>query len=229
MSFLDLRPSIPHWRRPRIRSMRDEWGTSLRTVPGAVVVLAITCAAPASAQPTQRFEAGAQVVASTVPGFSGSDFGLGGRLAWRTDDVLSFEGELNLFPGTFPDRSIAISRRRVEGLFGVTAGLSFGRLRPFATFRAGFVDVQEAPEPFACILIFPPPLSCTLGVGRTVPAFDLGGGVQLDVTARTFIRVEGGDRMLKYPGPAIDGDGIHQSESFYGHGFRLGAGVGVRF
>jgi hypothetical protein len=211
------------------RSTLDEWGIRLRTVLSAMVVLAFMGVAPASAQPTQRFEAGAQVVASTIPGFEGSDFGVGGRLAWRTDDVLSFEGELNVFPGSFPDTSIAISRRRVEGLFGVTAGLQVGRLRPFAKFRAGFVDVQEAPEPFACILIFPPPLSCTLGAGRSLPAFDVGGGVQVDVTPRTFIRVEGGDRMVKYPGPAIDDDGIHQAESFYGHGFRFSAGVGMRF
>jgi hypothetical protein len=187
------------------------------------------CAATAVAQPTERFEAGAQVVASTVPGFDGSDLGFGGRLAWRADDVLSFEGELNLFPGKFPDTGIAISRRRIEGLFGLTAGVQLGRLRPFAKFRAGFVDVQQAPEPFACILIFPPPLSCTLGAGRTLPAFDLGGGVQIDVTPRTFVRVEGGDRMVKYPGPAIDDDGIHQDESFFGHGFRFSAGVAVRF
>jgi histidine triad (HIT) family protein len=211
------------------RGTLDEWGTRLRTVLSAVVVFVFMSVASAVAQPAPRFEAGAQVVASTVPGFDGSDFGLGGRLAWRTDDVLSFEGELNLFPGKFPDTGVAVSRRRMEGLFGVTAGLRFGRLRPFAKFRAGFVDVQEAPEPFACILIFPPPLSCTLGAGRTLPAFDLGGGVQVDVTPRTFIRVEGGDRMVKYPGPAIDDEGIHQADSFYGQGFRFAAGVGMRF
>jgi hypothetical protein len=49
------------------------------------------------------------------------------------------------------------------------------------------------------------------------------------VTPRTFIRVEGGDRMVKYPGPAIDDEGIHQSDSFYGQGFRFAAGVGMRF
>jgi PAS domain S-box-containing protein len=153
-------------------------------------------AAPAAAQPSPRVEAGVQVVAASMPAFEGSDFGVGGRLAWHADDVLSFEGELNLFPGEYPDSGLAFSRRRLEGLFGLTAGLAFGRLRPFAKFRAGFLDVEPAGQAFPCILIFPPPLSCTLAAGRTLPAFDIGGGVRVDVTPRTFIRVEAGDRML---------------------------------
>jgi hypothetical protein len=210
------------------RGTLDQWGTMLRTIL-SVVVLALAWAAPAAAQPSPRFEAGVHVVAAPMPGFEGSDFGVGGRLAWHTDDVLSFEGELSLFPGDYPDSLEAFSRRRIEGLFGLTAGLRFGKLRPFAKFRAGFLEVQEAPEPVVCILIFPPPLACTLGAGRTLPTFDLGGGVEVDVTARTFIRVEAGDRMLKYPGPAIDNDGVHQERSFYGHGLRFAAGAGVRF
>ena len=202
------------------RGTLDEWGIRLRHALSAVVLVMSMWAAPAAAQPAQRFEAAVQVVAASMPQFQGGDFGVGGRLAWHTDEVLSFEGELNLFPGSYPDNGLAFSRRRVEGLFGVTAGVRFGVLRPFAKFRAGFLDVQEASQPVACILIFPPPLSCTLAAGRTLPAFDLGGGVEVDVTPRTFVRVEGGDRMLKYPGPP---------DAFYGHGFRFAAGGGVRF
>ena len=127
----------------------------------ALCLLVLLWTAPAAAQPSPRFEAGVQVVAASLPGFEGSDFGVGGRLAWHTDDVLSFEGELNLFPGDYPDSGLAFSRRRVEGLFGVTAGVRLGRVRPFAKFRAGFLDVQAAGQLFPCILIFPPPLSCT--------------------------------------------------------------------
>jgi len=211
------------------RGTLDEWGARLRQVLTAVVVLVLVRAAPAAAQPSQRVEAGVQVVAASMPGFEGSDVGVGGRLAWHTDDVLSFEGELTLFPGEYPDRGLGFSRRRVEGLFGLTAGLPFGRVRPFAKFRAGFLDVGPAGQALPCILIFPPPLSCTLAAGRTLPAFDVGGGAQVDVTPRTFIRVEAGDRMLKYPGPAIDATGVRQDESFYGHGLRFSSGAGVRF
>jgi len=211
------------------RRTLDEWGAKLRQALTAVVMFVLMAAAPATAQPSRGFEAGAQVVAASMPGFEGSDFGVGGRLAWHSDDVLSVEGELNIFPGEYPDAGRAFSRRRVEGLFGLTAGLPFGTVRPFAKFRAGFLDVEAAGQAFPCILIFPPPLSCTLAAGRTLPAFDIGGGVEVDVTPRTFIRVEAGDRMLKYPGPAIDATGVRQDESFYGHGLRFSAGAGVRF
>jgi hypothetical protein len=195
----------------------------------ALVVAALAWAGSATAQPALPFEAGVHVVAASMPQFERSDLGVGGRLAWRPDDLFAFEGELTLFPGEYPGSGLVFSRRRVEGLFGLTAGVRFGRLRPFAKFRAGFVDVGEAPQPFACILIFPPPLSCTLAGGRTLPAFDVGGGIDVDVTPRTFVRIEGGDRMLKYPGPAFDGENVRQDDSFYGHGFRFAAGAGVRF
>jgi histidine triad (HIT) family protein len=207
------------------RGTLDAWGAKLSAVLAALLVL---WAVPAAAQPAQRLEAAVHVAAASIPEFEGSDFGIGGRLAWHADDLLSFEGELTLFPGEYPETTLAFSRRRVEGLFGVTAGLRFGRWRPFAKFRAGFLDVQESEQPRVCILIFPPPLSCTLAAGRTLAAFDIGGGVEADVTPRTFIRVEAGDRLLKYPGPAVVESGVRQ-ESFYGHGFRIAAGAGVRF
>ena len=198
------------------RGTLDQWGIRLRTALAALVGVAVALlgAVPATAQP-QRFEAGVQVVAAPLPDFQGSDFGIGGRLGWRANAALSFDGELNLFPGEYPD-TVPFTRRRVEGLFGLTVGRRFGTVRPFGTFRAGFLDVQEAPGPVVCILIFPPPLSCTLAAGRTLPAFHLGGGVDVDVTPRTFIRVEAGDRMLKYP------------EST-GHVLRFAAGAGLRF
>jgi hypothetical protein len=204
----------------------DQWGARLRA---ALAVLALLWAMPAAAQPAQRVEAAVHVVAAAMPQFEGSDLGIGGRLAWHADDLLSFEGELTFFPSDYPDHAVPFSSRRVEGLFGLTAGLRFGVVRPFAKFRAGFLDVAEAPEPFACIQIFPPPLSCTLGGGRTLPAFDVGGGVDVNVTRRTFVRIEAGDRMLKYPAPALDADGVAHDQPFFAHGLRFAAGVGLRF
>lgn len=194
----------------------------------ALATFVLLCATPATAQ-RNPFEAGVQIAAASMPHFEGSDFGVGGRLAWHVDDLIAFEGELNLFPGNYPDEGRAFSRRRVEGLFGLTAGLRFDRMRPFAKFRAGFVDVGQAPEPFPCIRIFPAPLECTLAEGRTLAAMDVGGGIDLNVTPRTFVRVEAGDRIVKYPGPAFDPENVRRDEAFFGHAFRFAAGAGVRF
>jgi len=117
----------------------------------------------------------------------------------------------------------------VEGLFGVTAGPRFGRVRVFGAFGAGFLHVEEARGLLVCVLIFPPPLSCTLAAGATLTIVNLGGGVEAAVTPRTFIRVDAGDRLTRYPAPAIDFEGSRRDEPFFEHGFRFTAGAGWRF
>jgi hypothetical protein len=123
----------------------------------------------------------------------------------------------------------AISSNRVEGLFGVTAGPRLGRWRPFARLRPGFLRIGEAPEPVACILIFPPPLSCTLAGGRTLFALDVGGGVSVDVAPATSLRIDIGDRITRYPGPAFGrGRRVHDA-AFHGHDLRVAVGAAWRF
>ena len=176
----------------------------------------------------QRFDAGAQIVAVHSSEFDSGDAGFGGRFAWHPIDLLGVEAEMNVYPRTFPSsRSAGFSGGRVEGLFGVTAGPRFGRLRPFATLRPGFLTFRR--RTIACILIFPPPLSCQLAAGRTLFALDAGGGVEWFPTGRTLIRIDLGDRVLKYPGPSFRSGGRATQESFYSHDVRFAAGAGVRF
>ncbi len=184
---------------------------------------------PALAQSTSdRFELGVQVSSATSSQFDATDVGLGGRFAWHPAEPIGIESEIDLYPADFPDQR-AFSRGRVEGLFGVTVGPRFGRLRPFARLRSGFLNIREAPQPFPCILIFPPPLSCALASGRTLVAFDIGGGVELFATPRTFVRIDAGDRILKYPGPVFARNSTRRDEAFFNHDFRFAAGAGLGF
>lgn len=158
-----------------------------------------------------------------------ADAGIGGRAAWRPNPVLGVEAELTVFPGDFPGNR-PFSRGRVEGLFGVTAGPTLGRARPFAKFRSGFVTIREAPAPFPCILIYPPPIACALASGHTLAAIDAGGGVQVTVSPRTLVRVDGGDRMIRYPGPVLQTEPRRIRErSFFDHDLRFSLSAGVRF
>jgi hypothetical protein len=184
--------------------------------------------APALAQSDSRFELGGQVTSATSSQFDDTDIGAGARFSWNPIGLLGLESEINFYPNDFPDRG-PFSRARVEGLFGATVGLRVGPVRPFAKAHSGFLVVERAARPFACILIFPPPLSCQLGAGRTLPAFDIGGGLELFPSARTFVRLDIGDRVLKYPGTVLDNKGVVRSDAFLSHDFRFAAGAGLRF
>lgn len=175
-----------------------------------------------------RFELGVQVASAFSSQFDAADPGIGGRVSWHPMRIVGIEAELNLYPRRFPDRR-PFSRGRLEGLFGVTAGVGFGRLRPFARLRPGFVSVDESPNPFACIKIYPPPLACFLASGDTLFALDAGGGLEFTTTTRTFLRVDVGDRLLRYPGPSFGPDRVIHRQPFFSHDFRFATGAGVRF
>jgi len=174
------------------------------------------------------FELGVQIASAISSQFDEADVGLGGRFSWHPAGLVGVEAEINLYPGSFPDQ-LPFSRGRTEGLFGVTVGATFDRVRPFAKLRPGFMSFREAPQPFPCILIFPPPLSCALASGRTLFAFDIGGGVEMFATRKTFVRVDVGDRLLKYPGPVFDTNRTARERAFFSHDFRFAAGAGLRF
>ncbi len=194
----------------------------------AISVLATVWPAVAIAQSSDaRAELGIHLTSVRSSEFDRSDTGVGGRLSWYPAGIIGLEGELTIYPGDFPDAP-AFSRSRLEGLFGVTVGVSVNRVRPFARIRPGFVTFREAPQPFACILIFPPPLACALSGGDTLFALDIGGGVEMFTTRRTFLRVDAGDRLLRYPGPVFR-DGTAEENGFFSHDFRFAVGGGLRF
>jgi len=176
---------------------------------------------------SDRFELGAQLISVNLSPVDQADFGLGARFSWNPVQLAGLESEINFYPKDLPSE-VPFSRGRIEGLFGATVGPRFGTLRPFAKARAGFLSFRAVTEPFACVLIFPPPLSCQLG-DRTLLDYELGGGLELFPSRGLFLRVEVGDRAVHYPGPARDRDGTLHEDAFFGHDLRFAAGAGLRF
>jgi hypothetical protein len=192
-----------------------------------LVILVFVAAGQAHAQ--SSFEAGVHVANARWSEFDGNDLGVGGRLTWKPSALIGVDADVTWYPSDFPDEQFAFSGNRLEGLFGITAGPRLNRFRPFVRGAAGFLKSSEAPEPFACIAIFPPPLNCLMAAGQTMSAFEIGGGVEIDATSRTFVRVDLSDRMIEYPAPAFDADFQLVDEAFYGHAVRFAIAVGYRF
>lgn len=197
----------------------------------ALAIIGCLAGAPHAAMAqssASRFELGAQVTATKSNEFDSTDVGFGMRFSWHPLELLGIEAEFDLYPGDFPDPN-AFSSSRTEGLFGATVGPRFGRVRPFAKLRPGFVVFGEAPGPIVCIAIFPPPLSCTLAAGRTLLAVDIGGGVEMFASPKIFVRLDVGDRVLKYPGPSFDRRRTRREDAFFSHDIRFAVGGGLRF
>ena len=201
----------------------------MRVMSAALGFTLLVLSSPAAAQTTEpRFQLSGQLATVTSSEFDSTDVGASVRLSWNPTAVLGAEAEVGFFPSDFADNP-AFSKGRVEGLFGVTVGPRVGRVRPFAKLRPGFVNLSEAPRPFACIAIFPPPLACRLAAGDTLFALDAGGGIELLLNDRTVVRVDLGDRAVRYPGPVLDNDRSVRDDPCFSHDLRMAVGGGLRF
>jgi hypothetical protein len=195
-----------------------------------VLILFVIAAFAGSAE-AQSFEAGVHFASSQWSEFEGNDVGIGGRLTWRPLALVGIDADLTWYPTEFPPDTLGFSSNRVEGLFGATIGPRVKGIRPFAKAAAGFLKVAANNEAFACIAIFPPPLACLMANGPTMKAFEIGGGVAVDTTSRSFVRVDVTDRILIYPGPTFRGPGLaaRTDDNFSGGALRVTVGGGIRF
>jgi len=200
------------------------------TLAIACFVLSLKPAAAQTSQPQPRFEVIGQFTGVTSSEFDGADLGVGGLVAWRRGGLLDLEAETNVYPANLRAKhGSPYSRGRLEGLIGVTFGPVRGRMRPFGTFRTGFVKFGSAPGPLACPAIFPPILPCSLAKGEAVVTVIVGGGMELLPTPHAVLRFDLGDRLMDYPGPAIDANGQAHNMALYKNEFRFTVGAGVRF
>src|SRR5687768_15518775 len=111
----------------------------------AAAVLSIG-AAVANAQevPALRYEVGAQVTSPYFREFSRvlgrrSEIGVGGRFTLNLNNLLAAEAQVDLYP----DDKFFDYRRKIQGLFGVRAGVRKGRVGVFAKVRPGFMHVRD--------------------------------------------------------------------------------------
>lgn len=175
----------------------------------------------------RRGDASAAFVGTRYSQFEEFDPGFGVALSYRLTGFLAADAQLAYFPKDLGPA--AFSGSRTEALLGVRIGPRLGRSGVFAAVRPGFVRFGEAPEPRPCILIYPPPLTCSLAAGDTVFALNLGAGFEAFPGEKGVLRIELGDDVLRYSGPGFDKGQRTFEDHLWSHNLRVAASVGIRF
>ena len=174
---------------------------SLSRVAALILVFA-TLPCPLLAQ--KRVEVGAFIDYLDISQTNTSNFGLGARFGYRVHHDVMIEGEvaydyglnfneayLNIVNGNLA----AIERTSVgvtHGLFGPKVQPSHGFFRPFATFKAGFVDFRLSPG----LLPYSNVVSSILGLRTSSlnAAIYPAGGIE-GVVGPVGLRLEFGDEV----------------------------------
>ena len=123
-----------------------------------ILIAFLLCAGPTRLLAQQRVEVGLFLDYLGISQTSTSNFGLGGRFGYRIHRKVMIEGELAYDYGiNFQEAYINISNGNIaaigrtsvgvtHGLFGPALQPAKGRLRPFVTLKAGFVDFRLSPS-----------------------------------------------------------------------------------
>jgi len=181
------------------------------------------------------WEAGVHFTAVQLTDHSRADIGGGVRIGRNLTRYLGLEGEVNFFgrdlkreQGVCSPDSRFCSRaptlpvftdRRIQGLFGVKAGLRAGRFGFFGKMRPGFYHFRNRFE-VVCVAAPCPPLES----GKSQFALDFGGILEFYTSRRLALRLDAGDTYVH--GTGVDAVPLAGP---LGHNFQLQAGVSFRF
>ena len=201
---------------------------SLRSIFLPVSTAALLLSATAATAQPEGPSVGAHTGLAGHSEFNTTTFAAGVDASVPVGRGISVEGALTWLPGT--DGESLRDQWRVAGLAGVGVDLVPGPVNASVRARVGFIRFLASDEPFACIAIFPPPLSCTLLAGYTAFAAALGGGVRVPVAAdgRLTINVDASDLLIRYDVPAVRPNG-ERTEGFISHTPLVTVGLGWTF
>lgn len=194
----------------------------------ALVAAGSLAGSPAARAQDGRHQATLALAASRYGEFADTDLALIATVSRAVGSSLALEAALGYAPAGLGG-PLPFSGSRALLLLGARAGPRLGPARPFAAARAGLLRLAPAPEPFPCILIFPPPLACALAGGRTLPAVQLGAGVEAFPGRRGVARLEAGALLLRYPGPALGRDRRPFLDARWSPNFHVQLSLGLRF
>jgi hypothetical protein len=202
-------------------------------VLAVALLVSLSGTSTATAQPApSRLEVGMQASFLRLTDFDSTNAGIGGRFSYDLTTWAALEAEADFFPdddallpssGLTPDLRVSYQRRRTDAFFGVKLGRRGGRFGTFAKVRPGFTRLYDSGvecvgEICALVLLARPEY-------RTEFALDLGGVFEFYPSARTVMRFEMGDIMIRHGRftPPCWESGCTS------HNLSSRAGVGLRF
>jgi hypothetical protein len=178
-----------------------------------------------------KFEIGAQFTVIGLQDFGDPVKGVGGRVGYNFNDHLALDAEANFFPETHLGNNQF--GQKAQGFVGVKAGGRTKWAGVFAKVRPGVMSIGELTSGFDC--------SSHTGFTECRPnhnqfALDAGGVLELYPTARSIVRVDVGDTIVRIktggglPGTGLIGfSGTAQSSTKFTNNLQASIGFGYRF
>jgi hypothetical protein len=173
-----------------------------------------------------RYEVGAQFTALDLREFSlvlgrRSEIAVGGRFTMNLTNLLAVEAQMDFYPTDefFPDR------RKIQGLFGVRAGIRNSRVGLFGKARPGFIHVRDrlfCLIPEGCIPRTPGDPTHS---SRYWFALDAGAVFEVYPSRRWALRIDAGDLFVR----RFDGSDASGKRYYSSHNLQMGGGVALRF
>ena len=139
-----------------------------------------------------RLEVGAQFTVIGLQDFGDPVKGLGGRVGYDFNRHVALDAEANFFPETHLGNNQF--GQKAQGFVGVKAGAREKWVGVFAKLRPGVMSIGELTSGFDC--------SSRTGFTECRPnhsqfALDAGGVLELYPTARSIVRVDVGDTVVR--------------------------------
>lgn len=167
------------------------------------------------------------------PGERFTTAGYGARFGYNVNRHVALEGEFNYLPRR--NLNEVFQSRRTQMLAGVRAGRRWEKAGLFAKARPGAMRFDNYGVRGPCIFV-PGATEC-LGGERAFFAADVGGVAEFYPTARTILRLDAGDTIIRFrdsgpvtfrPAGTFPGSSVFTRRETT-HNFQLTFGFGFRF
>lgn len=151
--------------------------------------------------------------------FNTNYLGIGGRIGYKFNRIVSIEAEGNFFPNIYEGEP----SKKAQFLAGPKAGIRTEHFGIYAKARPGLMYFGSIPSHESCTF------TC-VDKTQTNFAFDLGGVVEYYPSPRTIVRVDFGDTLVKFktvgPTPGFNSSILTPAQTI--HNFQFSIGLGWR-